>query len=286
SPLLHSLVSIETPNSLLDATPPTVWNITLRDPKEAVSLAKVPVVGDHGAHYRHAREVPDAWLVESDSQFEHFIFYRGTGNHYLPVNVVNTRDDIWEMGHTVVDTSHLRAFQVHVKGAQLRWAETPPIPRFGSAVAETSSSSDPAKFDSSQSNLVKSLTTALTEEGLTPAEAAAMVHTWEDAWMKEDGTRLLVLLPQESIDAVLPLSITPQPAETRRVFVARLELLNTTTESHIGRLLDAWPNLSDEDKTFAKSLGRIKSAAFGRAVQIQHNKLLQRSGEVQAALEQ
>ena len=104
--------------------------------------------------------------------------------------------------------------------------------------------------------------------------------------MKEDGTRLLVLLPQESIDAVLPLSITPQPAETRRVFVARLELLNTTTESHIGRLLDAWPNLSDEDKTFAKSLGRIKSAAFGRAVQIQHNKLLQRSGEVQAALEQ
>ena len=49
-----------------------------------------------------------------------------------------------------------------------------------------------------------------------------MVETWKDSWF-EKGARLIYIVPSRAVDQILPLQIEPQPAETTRVFVGRLE---------------------------------------------------------------
>src|SRR5436305_7117845 len=76
----------------------------------------------------------------------------------------------------------------------------------------------------------------LTEAGLYPKEARAMVETWRDSWF-EEGMRVLYLVPRATIDALLPLSITPAPQEIARVFVGRVELLSPEMRDTIGRAI-------------------------------------------------
>ena len=56
--------------------------------------------------------------------------------------------------------------------------------------------------------------------------------TWSDSWF-EAGTRLFYVVPQRFVDRVLPLDISPRPAETTRVFVARTELVTPFAENEI-----------------------------------------------------
>jgi hypothetical protein len=63
-----------------------------------------------------------------------------------------------------------------------------------------------------------------------------MVETWRNSWF-EEGSRLFYIVPSEFVNAVLPLSIRPAPAQTTRVFVARLELVTPATERAIERAL-------------------------------------------------
>ena len=76
----------------------------------------------------------------------------------------------------------------------------------------------------------------LVEQGLFDAEAKAMVATWRDSWF-EEGTRLFYLLPQTSVDATLPLAITPAPSRIVRAFVGRLELATPAILDDIERAL-------------------------------------------------
>ena len=64
-----------------------------------------------------------------------------------------------------------------------------------------------------------------------------MVDTWRDSWF-EEGTRLLYVVPRSAVDAMLPLDIRPQPVETARVFVGRLELITPATISDVKRALE------------------------------------------------
>ena len=57
-------------------------------------------------------------------------------------------------------------------------------------------------------------TRMLVANGLYEKEAAAMVETWRDSWF-EEGTRLFYIVPQASIDAILPLDITPEASGDR-----------------------------------------------------------------------
>jgi hypothetical protein len=73
---------------------------------------------------------------------------------------------------------------------------------------------------------------ALMNEGLYPDEARAVLETWKDAWF-EEGTRLLYIVPRPFVERVLPLTITPPPANVTRVFVGRLELVSPRTQMAI-----------------------------------------------------
>jgi hypothetical protein len=87
---------------------------------------------------------------------------------------------------------------------------------------------------------------ALMNEGLYPDEARAMLETWKDAWF-EEGTRLLYIVPRPFVDRVLPLTITPTPANVTRVFVGRLEVVSPRTQTAIETAL-----VSGDEPTLAK----------------------------------
>jgi hypothetical protein len=88
----------------------------------------------------------------------------------------------------------------------------------------------------SLSALSADLERVLVAEGMFPREAAAMVETWRDSWF-ERGTRLLYVVPRSTVDAVLPLSITPAPGKVARAFVGRLELLTPESLADVSRAL-------------------------------------------------
>ncbi|MEK7831371.1 MAG: hypothetical protein AAB401_09820, partial [Acidobacteriota bacterium] len=70
---------------------------------------------------------------------------------------------------------------------------------------------------------------ALTAQGLYEKEAAAMVKTWRDSWF-EEGLRVFYIVPRRATDAILPITIKPEPTELARVLVGRLEIITPEME--------------------------------------------------------
>src|SRR5260370_20817075 len=59
-----------------------------------------------------------------------------------------------------------------------------------------------------------------------------MMQAWGDLW-SEEGRRLIYILPVAYVDAILPLTINPNPAQTLRVFVGRVELISPATQNEV-----------------------------------------------------
>ena len=76
----------------------------------------------------------------------------------------------------------------------------------------------------------------LVKAGLYDREAAAMVDTWRDSWF-EEGARVFYIVPRHTVDAVLPLEITPAPDNLARVFVGRMEVITPATIATVHRAI-------------------------------------------------
>ena len=63
-----------------------------------------------------------------------------------------------------------------------------------------------------------------------------MVETWRETWF-EEGARILYVLPRRAVDSILPLEISPAPADVVRVFIGRLELATGATLTELGDAL-------------------------------------------------
>jgi hypothetical protein len=100
--------------------------------------------------------------------------------------------------------------------------------------------------------------------GLYEREARAMVKTWDHAWFREDGTRILYILPRTRTDALLPLTVSPQPSEVVRVIVGRHDFLTPEQESvaevEVARIKKAQAELAEAEAEMAK-LGRFSLQA-------------------------
>jgi hypothetical protein len=109
---------------------------------------------------------------------------------------------------------------------------------------------DAPELTGSVAELGRELEGMLVAQGLYQDEAHAMVETWRSSWF-EEGSRLLYLVPTEFVNAVLPLSVRPAPAQTARVFVGRLELVTPSTEMAVERAL------ATHDDTMLGKYGRF-----------------------------
>jgi len=201
-----------------------------------------PPDSDGYEHYAHARETDSALIAverapakqrsaEATGQFyEKFLFYRGVGNFKLPLELTAHEGGQFELENTGRESIR-SLFLVTIEGEKLRFVKLDSIS--GGKTASLVQSQQPSSID----ELADAMTSALIDERLYEKEARAMVNTWLSSWFGEQGTRLLYLLPQKATDEVLPLEIQPQPEETVRVMVGRLEIMRPEDEVRINGLV-------------------------------------------------
>ena len=100
--------------------------------------------------------------------------------------------------------------------------------------------------------------------GLYSKEATAMVNTWRDSWF-EEGTRVFYIVPEPTVAEILPLSVTPAPVQTVRVFVGRMDVITKSMQEAVEQGIS-----SDNDDV----LGR-----FGRLFEPITDRILERSSD-------
>jgi hypothetical protein len=171
------------------------------------------------SHYYQARATKANTLkvVQGDQTFgERFLFYRGIAKGDMGLKAKALGNDAFRLERS--DAGALSSvFAIEVAGQQVRFAQAQNV----QPGAEIRLPKDNTTADSLGAAMAQSLRNA----GLFEDESQAMVNTWKHLWFGESGTRLMVIVPQTTVDQELPLTIAPAPKQLKRVFVARLEML-------------------------------------------------------------
>lgn len=302
----------------------TAWVGELRAANDETALLQIPPVPPGcGAHYAHARAVPQAWIFAgaipkaaaaviddprapsnpvlpsasnvSPLRSEKFIFYRGVSDAPPPLEALVLEEQRLKMYRFDSGTKPVAAFALQVDGALGRWgrlADLPPRGTQSMSPAPFSEISLSAAEPTAQAaaHLNDAMVEALADAGLSEDEAKAMVATWNDAWFQEDGTRILAILPHEWVDSILPLTITPTPKKLTRVFVGRFELFTPKQEKTLLTLLSAKGGEGASSATTdavgqfrALHLGRFAQAALQRVKTMQAQHAEQQFAELEKA---
>ena len=178
------------------------------------------------SHYYAARATDSSPLrvsTENSEQNEKFLFYRGVSLASPPLSaLVLPNGQIEAMNQTADQIQKLILFER--RGDNIGYREINSL-REGALL-------NPPILDASLDSLLADLQDSLVSAGLYPEEAHAMLESWKDSWF-EEGARLIYIVPSSFVEKVLPLTIQPQPAAIRRVFVGRMELLTPATQRAI-----------------------------------------------------
>ena len=216
---------------------------------------------ENGPSRYYAARATDAAPITVGEQHEKFLFYRGVARFPVPLSVQLERD-----GRVAVQNTGSEAVPVAIlfenRGGHIGF-------RNMGAITDTATLNRPS-LDGSMAVLRYDLETALTDQGLYPAEARAMLSTWQDSWF-EEGSRLIYILSSHAVDGVLPLHVDPTPAETARVFVGRIELVTPEIESAVGQAIVKRdrPALERYGRFLDAILTRISAESDVKALQIQ-----------------
>lgn len=225
-----------------------------------------------GSHYYAARETDAAFLSvatgKQKEESEKFLFYRGTGDFEAPLNVRMFGDDASHVSLQNKGAEGMRSlfvYEVRADGSVV-WSMLNDLKPGETRVAEIAGNS------SGTDSLAAALRSALAQEGLYEKEAAAMVKTWEDSWLKERGVRVLYTLARAWTDRTLPLAVTPAPTATVRVMVGRAEIITPPMENALRANLERYLAAPIEQRpailasTRALGFGRFLSPALERVV--------------------
>ncbi len=216
------------------------WDTIALEPNSSASLPRE----DRANHYYTARQTSSTPLrikTQAGDQIEKFLFYRGVASFSVPVSVQLAHDG-------------------KILAQNLGGQEIPAVLLFerrgdklGFRIADASAAQptlDPPELNATMDSLKQAVEDMLIAQGLYQDEAHAMFETWRDSWF-EEGSRLLYIVPRQFVDGVLPLTITPVPAQTVRVFVGRLELVTLATQRAVEQAL------ATHDQTTLRRYGRF-----------------------------
>jgi len=202
------------------------WDSITLEPNSSASLPRE----DHTNHYYAARQTSSTPLrikTQTGDQTEKFLFYRGVASFSVPMSVKLASDG-------KILTQNLSEQEIPAMLVFERRGD-----KLGFRIADASEAQpalDPPELNASMDSLKHAVENMLMAQGLYHDEAQAMFETWRDSWF-EEGSRLLYIVPRQFVDSVLPLSITPAPAKTVRVFVGRLELVTPATQRAVEQAL-------------------------------------------------
>jgi hypothetical protein len=229
------------------------WNRRQKQPDSSISWDSVTLEPngsstlpreDSTNHYYAARQTSSTLLrikTQAGDQTEKFLFYRGVASFSIPMSVKLTQDEkIVAQNLTTQEIPAMLLFER--RGDKLGF-------RVADATA-TQPTLDPPELNANMDSLRLAVEDTLIAQGLYQDEAQAMFETWRDSWF-EEGSRLLYIVPRQFVDSVLPLSISPAPAQTVRVFVGRLELVTPATQRAVEQALAA------HDQTTLTRYGRF-----------------------------
>jgi hypothetical protein len=238
-------------------------------------MGKLPEV-EPGNIYAHARNVNSA-LVQSGTENEKFIFYRGLGRFQPRISMTSQNGALTLMASRT--NMPQAAFLVHVSErglAQLMQvqgmkADQPlviPAEKL-ERLQDHELKMYPPDIVTTKSGSRDLLINALAQAGLYNDEAVAMVDTWENGYLKVPGLRMLYILPRAEVDEILPLTMTPQPDNVERVFVARIEiLLDTEEERLLGSIFNSGRSQKEQLNYPVETLGRFAEPILHRLIQI------------------
>jgi hypothetical protein len=188
------------------------------------STPEFPVESAPSRYY--AARATDSAPVQVGDQHEKFLFYRGVARTPVPLSARVQEDGRIVVGNTgtvpVVMLFENRGGAIGYRNA--------------GSVDKGVTLERPA-LNGSSVQLKADLESALVAQGLYPKEAAAMIDTWHDSWF-EEGSRLIYILPESAVNAMLPLEIDPTPARITRVFVGRIELITPETKRAVRQAVD------------------------------------------------
>jgi hypothetical protein len=237
------------------------WDSVSIEPDAA---AHFPADGNESRYFT-ARETSSAPLTVTTpkgiTQQEKFLFYRGVSAFHPPISALALADGrvtIRNLGDDEIPGVILFERRGDALGYRLG----------GKLKGEMQL--DPPELNSNNiDSLARELEAALTAQGLYPDEARAMVETWRTSWF-EEGTRLLYIVPRAFVDEVLPLSVSPAPSETIRVFVGRMELITPVTEQAVEKALAARDRsaIHKYGRFLEPILDQLKAESPSRAAQL------------------
>ena len=214
-------------------------DLTLRPKLAADSSRSSP---DNDNHYYAARQTSATPLrvhAAAGDQYEKFLFYRGVSVLSVPVSARFTAE-----ANLLVRNSLEEGIPDIIwferRGDRVGYRISEGLQNEAEVILE------PPALTATVESLYSNLEEMLAAHGLYRDEAHAMVETWRNSWL-EEGSRLLYIVPARFVDAILPLTITPAPEQTVRVFVARLELVSSATEKAVATAL-----ASNDNVTLAK----------------------------------
>ncbi|EEF61253.1 conserved hypothetical protein [Pedosphaera parvula Ellin514] len=230
-----------------------------------------------GSHYFAARAT-DSLLARTRSlsptnsayEYDKFLFYRGVGNFATPLKVTMPSED--HITLTNNDASALpHLFVITVSGQSGKFSHLASLAPHQSISVPFDKAASLLPMETFKKDLAKELASSLVAQGLFPKEAKAMVNTWKDSWLEEEGMRVLYILPRPWTDGTLPITIKPQPKELVRVMVGRAEIIPPDIQHNLAaKLLKAGQGdaqAGDEAQAALKKLGRFAEPAFYKALE-------------------
>lgn len=217
------------------------------------------------SHYYPAREV-DAAPVQvcgttgKPAQQEKFLFYRGVGTFDLPLNVRLDGDQLVLKNQGADAIEHLIIFEN--RGGKIGY-------QVSDSFTGEMKRERPA-LDKSMDALLRDLKQMLVSSGLYEKEADAMIKTWRDSWF-EEGVRVFYVLPRQTTDTVLPITIDPKPAELVRVLVGRAEVITPEMErrvqQQVSQLSDPSPQVRETAMQEIRKYGRFSEPILKRILE-------------------
>ncbi len=185
------------------------------------------------SHYYAARETDSAPLQVCGSdgkaaEQEKFLFYRGVGSFDLPLAVTLQNNQVELRNLTKDEIGKVILFEN--RGGKIGYRVIN-----GLKDAQTTPR---LSLENDLGSLLRDLEELLVTSGLYQREADAMIKTWRDSWF-EEGMRVFYVLPRQTTDAVLPVTVDPQPTEMVRVLVGRAELITPEMEKKVAEQVKA-----------------------------------------------
>jgi hypothetical protein len=171
-------------------------------------------------------------LIESNGQVEKYLFYRGVANFDIPiqVNFKNAKNlTVKNTGNDAIP--YVFVFEKTEDGKMKFWWTGEIGKRGKTTVTLDQPSMDDKKYFGEFKN-------ALVKAGLYEAEAESMLKTWEASYFQKPGFRVFWIVPENFVDRMLPLKISPKPDETKRVFVGRCDVFTPEFEAELVRKYD------------------------------------------------